>query len=687
MADPRARVILESVRSGDAAFQSFQRDLEGIAVKAQLVADVIREVVRAGVEHVKATFEEIDSLAKQADALGVSTEALSALRLAANLSGLESEQLNKALVKQTRLIYEASQGQKVAVATLEALGLTYADLTKLSPDRQFETLAEALRNVENTTQRVTLATEIFGAKNAAILDLVLKGKAGIEEAREATERFGTALTRLDAAKVEGALDAIKLVQEKIKGLASIVAVEISEDITAISKMFTDTGNDADGMRVAVRNALNGIETGVGLVLDAYYGWQLLILKIKELSFSAAAETVRAFEEMATKAATLVDGLKSLLGSGPAKDDRTVVTGIRDDLRASVTATQEEVNALIAAGPPSAKLAENIGRARAEAEAAARHVAATAGQRNATGGAPIDTSAADAAAAARAQKLRDEAERGVRQVEQVIGDSMQREIDMRQAHGTLTIELNKELSAQLAANRAQVEDLALADQMDKLRTGLQQRVITEDQFNALREQAQRASLRRQAVAEQQAVDRFKAIQAQKVNAVRSLTGAIADALTAGGENSKKDFEQHKKIAIAAAIIDTIGAALNALRTVPYPANFIAAAAVAAAGYAQVARIRSTTWSGDAGGGGGSIGSGGGAEAGAAAPASLAPPAPSAARSGTTINLVVQGSVIGEGGRTQLAEDLAKLLREHVDRTDDTLVTVTSRNGLDLAGVPA
>tara|TARA_Y100001937_G_scaffold58483_1_gene80228 strand:- start:2895 stop:5141 length:2247 start_codon:yes stop_codon:yes gene_type:complete len=64
----------------------------------------------------------------------------------------------------------------------------------------------------------------------------------------------------------------------------------------------------------------------------------------------------------------------------------------------------------------------------------------------------------------------------------------------------------------------------------------------------------------------------------------------------GQQNKKAFEAAKAYNIAKAIIDTYSAANTALKSFPPPFNFIAAAAVVAAGIANVAKIRGQTFEG-------------------------------------------------------------------------------------------
>ena len=76
---------------------------------------------------------------------------------------------------------------------------------------------------------------------------------------------------------------------------------------------------------------------------------------------------------------------------------------------------------------------------------------------------------------------------------------------------------------------------------------------------------------------------------------------ASVFAALGQQNKKAFEAAKAFNIANAIMNTYAGATKALATYPFPFGLIAAAGAVAAGLAQVAMIRSQTYSGRALGG--------------------------------------------------------------------------------------
>ena len=117
-----------------------------------------------------------------------------------------------------------------------------------------------------------------------------------------------------------------------------------------------------------------------------------------------------------------------------------------------------------------------------------------------------------------------------------------------------------------------------------------------------------------------------------------------------------FEVTKAAGIATAIVSTYTGAANAFKDVPYPYNFAAAAAVVAAGMAQVAQIRSQSFDGGGGVAGGAIATPG-------TGISISPPdtgttdydtIPEEEKRGTlTIN--IQGDILGDEGYIDMLVD--------------------------------
>jgi SLT domain-containing protein len=82
----------------------------------------------------------------------------------------------------------------------------------------------------------------------------------------------------------------------------------------------------------------------------------------------------------------------------------------------------------------------------------------------------------------------------------------------------------------------------------------------------------------------------------IKAVQAGIGSMGTLFEQLGKHNKDAFNAAKAFNIANAIMNTAMGITKALSTLPVPFNFIAAAAVGAAGFAQVAAIRSQQYTG-------------------------------------------------------------------------------------------
>lgn len=188
--------------------------------------------------------------------------------------------------------------------------------------------------------------------------------------------------------------------------------------------------------------------------------------------------------------------------------------------------------------------------------------------------------------------------------------------------------------------------------------LQQRRAVELSINEKFAKKSQALVTATAAVDQQAA---RATARVKIDAALSAAGAVIGAL-------QGLFGDSKALAIAQAIVDTWGAVNRTLNSLPFPANVVAAAGVAAMGLANVARIRSAS-AGGGGGGSATIAAPSSRAASAAAPTGNATGAPiqfpqqqtisNVSNRGDTINFEFRGvNVLGD--RRSTLRNLRRLL---------------------------
>lgn len=185
----------------------------------------------AAVAGLRSTAKSMDATAKAADRLGISTEAFVGLQHAATLSEVPVEMLNLGLTKmQDNLSTAATKGGPVK-KVLNDMGLRSKELINLAPDVAFGKIADGIMSIENPSHRTAAAMDIFGKSGAQLIPLLKEGSAGFAKAREEAERFGLAFTKIDAAKIDAANDAVTKLGLSIKGAFSQAVIKIAPHLT------------------------------------------------------------------------------------------------------------------------------------------------------------------------------------------------------------------------------------------------------------------------------------------------------------------------------------------------------------------------------------------------------------------------------------------------------------------------
>lgn len=195
--------------------------------------------------------------------------------------------------------------------------------------------------------------------------------------------------------------------------------------------------------------------------------------------------------------------------------------------------------------------------------------------------------------------------------------------------------DKTIAKQIEARKAAAEEMKAIDAL--IEEDLAGTMAEVDEVLAEIDAKQKAELDDMA----ERVRQKKALMEGAASATSAILGSIADMYEANGDVSVEQAERIKAMRIASATIDTISGAIAAytgtIEVVKGPAGVILgavqAAAVTAAGLAQIAQIRNTSVTG--GGGGGASG------------VNVAQAAPS-----TALNLEQVRSVTGGGGTERL-----------------------------------
>jgi hypothetical protein len=215
-------------------FSAIGKTLAGFGVGFSAIS-LISGLTQAG----RAAIQFGDDINKASIKSGIAVEEFSELAYAAKQNDIEMTSLSTALKKMQVTLSDTASSGKGATEELTALGLTVEDLKRLSPDKQFELLADRISSLTDPADRARAAVALFGKAGADLLPLFEQGAAGIRALREEAERMGATLTGEQAAALAEADDAIKRLGQSWDGLARTLTANVAPGLVSVLDAMTN----------------------------------------------------------------------------------------------------------------------------------------------------------------------------------------------------------------------------------------------------------------------------------------------------------------------------------------------------------------------------------------------------------------------------------------------------------------
>lgn len=287
-----------------------------VASVAQMaaVAGAVAGVIKVMSELHQLTLEaaaKADALLTQSAQTGLDVELLQELEYASNF--LDFEGIDQSLVKLTNSMDKAREGAAAQSAAFETLGVSVIE-TDGSLRNNYDTfldVIDALGQVQNDTERDTLANDLFGKSYSELKPLIQAGTAELKKYTDAAKENGHVLTESQVKILGEVDDAHQELQATIEATKNKIAVEFAPASKAAMDTFSNAikkGGDTftesrlvENIAATATNILAVVDAGIDMV-DAMPSWMNPI------------ETVSgAMKGLAVVAATVADSM-SLVGS-------------------------------------------------------------------------------------------------------------------------------------------------------------------------------------------------------------------------------------------------------------------------------------------------------------------------------------------------------------------------------------
>lgn len=182
------------------------------------------------------TGDWIDKMSKRT---GISAEALSELAHVAELGGASLDNVERGVKKMAKSISDASDGLETYQRAFRKIGINVEELKKLSPEKQFLAISEAIAGMEDPTLRAAVAQDIFGRAGTTLLPMMSDGVEAFQDLRREAHDLGIVYdTELAAAAAKLKDDKTRL-NSAMKGLSNTLIVTLVPAITDFTVKLTD----------------------------------------------------------------------------------------------------------------------------------------------------------------------------------------------------------------------------------------------------------------------------------------------------------------------------------------------------------------------------------------------------------------------------------------------------------------
>lgn len=243
-----ANVVEIILRGRDQASKTIDKNIKGMTGLKRIAVNVSKAMVvglAAAAASALVLAQNVaktgDELHKMSERTGVSVEALSELRHAAELSGADVLKLQDGLKDLSKNMAEASRGAIAQSDAFDRIGVsvTNADGSLKSVEEILPEVADGLNGLTSDAERNATAMAIMGESGFALQPLLKAGSEGIREMREEAQKLGLTWSQTAAEDAAAYVDAQTRIKASLDGLKNILGQAIIPLFTEVADKISD----------------------------------------------------------------------------------------------------------------------------------------------------------------------------------------------------------------------------------------------------------------------------------------------------------------------------------------------------------------------------------------------------------------------------------------------------------------
>lgn len=220
--------LTKPLKNAQKNLSEFGSSLIGIGSSIAGIGTAIAGGLTAAIVHFANVGSDLNDMSVRT---GLSTTALVELGFAAEQTGTDMETLESGIKKMQKNLGGIGPESATAQAALAAMGVNIKRLKGLSPEDQFQAIAENISSIEDPSRRAAAAMAIFGKSGTALLPMMEDIRALRKEARE----LGIAPSPESIAAADKLGDTI----DKVRKVISAAFFEIGAAVAPMAQDFLD----------------------------------------------------------------------------------------------------------------------------------------------------------------------------------------------------------------------------------------------------------------------------------------------------------------------------------------------------------------------------------------------------------------------------------------------------------------
>lgn len=268
---------------GEQALADFAKRLDGIEKSAGKmtfglgkVTNLVKGFVAAftfkeAVEFGKTLIDMADHLNDLSEKTGIGTNALSGFQEAAKKSGLSTEGLEVGLRQFSKSVIEAREGSVQMAAAFKNLGVSAAEVKKLSPEQLIGALADNFTKLKDGPEKAANALKLFGKSGTDLIPFLNQGSKSLSE-------FSLGIDEDFAKRADKFNDTISAIGSQLKKvfiseMKNLLPVlqDVANAFLKFPKMLSDSKSGFSGLGEVIRQSayiFNNLATAAVDTADA-----------------------------------------------------------------------------------------------------------------------------------------------------------------------------------------------------------------------------------------------------------------------------------------------------------------------------------------------------------------------------------------------------------------------------------